>query len=684
MKSSRKTTFYSPTTKPTFTRQSPPKTIDVNTYLPSPSIVRHVHVTKMDLTDKASIDIPELIFERLYGTSSASFWLDSAAAGAQAELPGHDMGVPVHAAGGSSVVSPEDSQLADVQASSTRFDSTKGLVEKEEGKDERKRKPKLANVSHHPRLSIFGSMDSGRHVSPSSPTQQLDTIVKYHGQNILLTRRVDGSVDQTYQNIFEHIDQQLTRERTEVSISVALAGDFDPAILKSLKSKTEANALPNASDSRGAGTMGLPEGALPFNISRAMFGFIGYEARHEAAHILHSVSGESITPPTWMPSSSGGVSGGSRNSDVVEGGAVQQDGETKMRPQVGVGGGDADQSLTASLSSPLPLLSHAPNTIGRYNLSRTKDIDFSPINSSPSLNQSLPHPLALFFNPSAYVVFDHGTSQLYIVSMAEQDLLSSSSSSSATSSLISSISPPPPEGNKAAICRSEIERHVQSMAQQRGSEFQEAIRAALLSGAVIEETSDSDDRLDFIEKGILHASVEGRRRCQDDILAIKHGPASSAGHSDPDQNPHTDTLLRNQLNSQHHEKQQNASPSSTADCPRGILRTTQSQSQYRASIDRCLEYIRAGESYELCLTLQARGRAKEGDAGSPLLLHKSLRRRNPAPYGAFFHYDPNRLGGTSHAGNSRSYVFLSENTNTLSIINYLKLGSNLIRILIQF
>lgn len=73
-----------------------------------------------------------------------------------------------------------------------------------------------------------------------------------------------------------------------------------------------------------------------------------------------------------------------------------------------------------------------------------------------------------------------------------------------------------------------------------------------------------------------------------------------------------------------------------------VLYAVKTKDEYRSDILECLEYIKAGESYEICLTLQFKG-TKDTEGGmtaEPLDVYESLRSRNPAPYSCFFHYDP--------------------------------------------
>jgi para-aminobenzoate synthetase len=60
-----------------------------------------------------------------------------------------------------------------------------------------------------------------------------------------------------------------------------------------------------------------------------------------------------------------------------------------------------------------------------------------------------------------------------------------------------------------------------------------------------------------------------------------------------------------------------------------------SDAQYLEAIGHALEHIRAGESYEVCLTNRIRGRFD----GDPLALYRVLRRVNPAPFAAYLRLD---------------------------------------------
>jgi para-aminobenzoate synthetase len=57
-------------------------------------------------------------------------------------------------------------------------------------------------------------------------------------------------------------------------------------------------------------------------------------------------------------------------------------------------------------------------------------------------------------------------------------------------------------------------------------------------------------------------------------------------------------------------------------------------STYRAKVEAAREYIRRGESYEICLTTQFRGTLSP-EAKDGFQIYRGLRRKNPAPYSAY-------------------------------------------------
>jgi para-aminobenzoate synthetase len=69
---------------------------------------------------------------------------------------------------------------------------------------------------------------------------------------------------------------------------------------------------------------------------------------------------------------------------------------------------------------------------------------------------------------------------------------------------------------------------------------------------------------------------------------------------------------------------------------------TRSQDCYNRNFEQCLEHIRQGESYELCLTNRLECEVPVTSATSPFNLYKILRQQNPAPFSAFFHWNPSQ------------------------------------------
>lgn len=65
-----------------------------------------------------------------------------------------------------------------------------------------------------------------------------------------------------------------------------------------------------------------------------------------------------------------------------------------------------------------------------------------------------------------------------------------------------------------------------------------------------------------------------------------------------------------------------------------------SREDYIKDIKKCLEYIKDGESYELCLTTKIRKRIGEIDS---LGLYLHLREKNPAPYAAWLNFSGENL-----------------------------------------
>lgn len=82
--------------------------------------------------------------------------------------------------------------------------------------------------------------------------------------------------------------------------------------------------------------------------------------------------------------------------------------------------------------------------------------------------------------------------------------------------------------------------------------------------------------------------------------------------------------------------------SGSALCPlvRPDFVAEKSREQYIADVEKCQEFIKDGESYELCLTTQMRKKIGERDS---LGLYLNLREKNPAPYSAWLNFSSENL-----------------------------------------
>jgi para-aminobenzoate synthetase len=70
------------------------------------------------------------------------------------------------------------------------------------------------------------------------------------------------------------------------------------------------------------------------------------------------------------------------------------------------------------------------------------------------------------------------------------------------------------------------------------------------------------------------------------------------------------------------------------------------ENAYRKKILHCQDFLLSGDSYELCLTDETEIRFSNGQI-DPWLLYKRLRKKNPAPFGAFFHLSDIIIVGSS-------------------------------------
>ncbi|KAG6586627.1 aminodeoxychorismate synthase [Phytophthora cinnamomi] len=117
-------------------------------------------------------------------------------------------------------------------------------------------------------------------------------------------------------------------------------------------------------------------------------------------------------------------------------------------------------------------------------------------------------------------------------------------------------------------------------------------------------------------------------------------------------------------------------PNSKAGTDEVIFRPSRSRGQYVADIEEIQRLIRAGETYEVCLTNHLRAEYALRD---PLAFYRMLRRRNPAPFAGFYLSNPkNRFQAPEHVKGSGESAAL-EDTYALccsSPERFLKVGAD--------
>ncbi|XP_077238476.1 para-aminobenzoate (PABA) synthase family protein [Tasmannia lanceolata] len=86
-------------------------------------------------------------------------------------------------------------------------------------------------------------------------------------------------------------------------------------------------------------------------------------------------------------------------------------------------------------------------------------------------------------------------------------------------------------------------------------------------------------------------------------------------------------------------KEHNLSPVTSTPCKSGFV-VEKSREQYMKDVEKCLKFIKDGESYELCLTTQMRKIIEDMD---PMGLYLNLRGKNPAPYAAWLNFSNENL-----------------------------------------
>ena len=170
-------------------------------------VVKKKHICIVKKKYDCKVDI-ESIFKELYGSSTASFWLDSSSSG-----------------------------------------------------------PVQGRSDNSTPLSFFGDLDS------SSTSHAIE----YYGSNRLVKRTGQSKATESYtSNIFEYMDKQLENSKNNTEVihfyeDLGLNSGMKTFQTNENNDKNEDNQ--NIFD-------------IPFNVTSAYFGFLGYEARHEATEIL--------------------------------------------------------------------------------------------------------------------------------------------------------------------------------------------------------------------------------------------------------------------------------------------------------------------------------------------------------------------------------------------------------------
>ena len=298
-------------------------------------------------------------------------------------------------------------------------------------------------------ISIFGDLDSSED----------SFAVEYHGSNQLTKRKTGQIVGESLNcNIFEFLDQELENGKKSTDVIY-----FNENSGNENENKSPAFSRKD------------PAVFLPFNITSALFGFLGYEARHEATEIL-----------------------------------------------------------TQSYK----------NTYEKYDLSATHASGFQ----SSKWVQNLTHPMAFFMRPAQYVVHDHASSSIYVVSTAGD-------------------------------------------------------RNNDISGAEHSSVQLMDRIADIVSKTVTAPPSDSKDSQTSSFTGAEDGVSGNA---------------------------------------KNVLYAVKSKDEYRQDIEKCLEYIKAGESYEICLTLQFKGECEkvDGERVKPLDMYENLRAKNPAPYSCYLHFDP--------------------------------------------
>jgi para-aminobenzoate synthetase len=118
-----------------------------------------------------------------------------------------------------------------------------------------------------------------------------------------------------------------------------------------------------------------------------------------------------------------------------------------------------------------------------------------------------------------------------------------------------------------------------------------------------------------------------------------NGESSASSVSYRQASDSTDSLPSSRLTSR---SSMDSSPENTAQKRAICSITPPTAAEYESRVRRCQEYIRSGDSYELCLTDQTTVQRHHSDDNDAWSLYRTLRARQPAPFASFM-----RLGSAT-------------------------------------
>lgn len=119
------------------------------------------------------------------------------------------------------------------------------------------------------------------------------------------------------------------------------------------------------------------------------------------------------------------------------------------------------------------------------------------------------------------------------------------------------------------------------------------------------------------------------------VLSIDEGCTSKTPYLDDTEQK----LLSLKTSATKEGEEPNLQALTSSQCQASFL-ADKSREEYIKDVDKCMEYIKDGESYELCLTTQMRKKIGEMDS---LGLYLHLREKNPAPYAAWLNFSKENL-----------------------------------------